>query len=323
MLNIWVRLLVCLSIIFSFAGCKTNISADAKKQAPAVKVATLQNNVQAKKLVVNVMNVGKADSILIQIGGKNYLIDTGLKENSNNLVGHLRALGVDKFDIIFMTHPHKDHIGGMPALLNSFKIKQVYDTELIKPDSKLYPKILKLIADKHITKTKIQAPMKIPIADGAYFEVLWPVEQKITVPGDTNLNPNSLVMRLVYKDFSMMFAADSYKESEEHIIRLYPQEELKSNVLKVGHHGSDTSTSEEFLNQVDPDYGLISCKVGNKYEHPTKSTMEKLQQREVEVYRTDECGTVIATITAKNVTFNSKIGDYLSGPELEEVKKAS
>ncbi len=77
------------------------------------------------------------------------------------------------------------------------------------------------------------------------------------------------------------------------------------------------------MNQVDPDYGLISCKVGNKYEHPTKSTMEKLQQREVEVYRTDECGTVIATITAKNVTFNSKIGDYLSGPELEEVKKAS
>ncbi|NLU43531.1 MAG: MBL fold metallo-hydrolase [Acholeplasmataceae bacterium] len=289
MLKIWVRLLVCLSVIFSFAGCKTNISADAKKQAPVVKVATLQNTVQSKNLVVNVMNVGKADSILIQIGGKNYLIDTGLKENSNNLVEHLRALGVDKFDIIFMTHPHKDHIGGMPALLNSFKIKQVYDTELIKPDSKLYPKILKLIAEKHITKTKIQAPMKIPIADGAYFEVLWPVKQKITVPGDTNLNPNSLVMRLVYKDFSMMFAADSYKESEEHIIGLYPQDELKSNVLKVGHHGSNASTSDAWLNVVNPQvaiasYGVKKGAAADKY--PSKKTVERIKAHNIKFYGT-------------------------------------
>jgi len=309
MLNIWVRLLVCLSTVFSFVGCKANTSSDVKTQAPVVKMAALQSMVESKKLVINVMNVGKADSILIQIGGKNYLIDTGLQENSKALVQHLRDLGVDKLDMIFMTHPHKDHIGGMPALLNSFKVKQVYDTELINPDSKLYPKILKLISDKHITKTKIQAPMKIPIADGAYFEVLWPVEQKIKVPGDSNLNPNSLVMRLVYQDFTMMFAADSYKESEEHIIALYPQDKIKSNVLKVGHHASNASTGDSWLNIVDPQvavasYGIKKGEAPDKY--PSKKTVERIKVHNIKFYGTFVDGDVIVATDGKDYSVTTE-----------------
>jgi len=299
MRGIWVHLLVCLSIVFSFVGCKASPSSDIKNQAPIVQTAVLQNSVKSKNLVINVMNVGKADSILIQIGGKNYLIDTGLKENSKALVKHLRNLGVDKFDIIFMTHPHKDHIGGMPALLNSFKIKQVYDTELIKPDSKLYSMTLELIADKHINKTKIQAPMKIPLAEGAYFEVLWPVEQKLEVPGDSNLNPNSLVMRLVYKDFAMMFTADSYKESEEHILDRYPPDKLKANVLKVAHHGSNSSTGDRWLKIVNPQvavasYGIKNGEPSDKY--PNKKTVERIKTHNIKFYGTFVDGDVkIAT----------------------------
>ena len=300
--RILVRLLVCLSILFSFAGCKANSASEAKNQPTAAKTATLQNTVQSKDLVVTVLNVGKADAILIQVSGKNYLIDTGLIENSKALVSHLRSLGVNELDKIFMTHPHKDHIGGMPALLNSFKIKQIYDTELINPDSKLYPKILKLIADKHITKTKIQAPMKIALAGGAYFEVLWPVEQKITVPNDSELNPNSLVMRLVYKDFTMMFAADSYKQSEERIIKLYPQTMLKVNVLKVGHHGSNTSTGDAWLDTLSPQvaaisYGIKAGEPSDKY--PSKKTVERLKAHNIKAYGTFADGDIIIVTDGK------------------------
>lgn len=289
MLRILFRLVVCLSMFFSFAGCKFNSSSEIKNQTPVFKSATLQKNVQAKDVVIHVMNVGKADSILIQIGDKNYLIDAGLQENNKALVKHLREIGVDKFAMIFMTHPHKDHIGGMPALLNSFKIGKIYDTELINPDSKLYPKIMQLIAEKHITKTKIQAPMKIMLAKGAYLEVLWPVEQKIIVPNDSNLNPNSLVMRLVYKDFTMMFAADSYKQSEEQIIKLYPPDQLRSNVLKVGHHGSNSSTGDAWLNVLEPQvaivsYGIKKGEPADKY--PSTKTIERIKTHNIKFYGT-------------------------------------
>lgn len=303
------RLLLCLSIVFSLVGCKANINSEAKNQTAAVKIATLQNTVQTKDLVVTVLNVGKADSILIQIGGKNYLVDTGLMENSKALVSSLRNLGVKELDTIFMTHPHKDHIGGMLALLNSFKIKQIYDTELINPDSKLYPKILKLIADKHIAKTKIQAPMKILLADGAYFEVLWPVEQKIKVPNDSNLNPNSLVMRLVYKDFTMMFTADSYKQSEEHIIELYPQSGLKANVLKVGHHGSNTSTGDTWLKVLSPQvaivsYGIKEGEPSDKY--PSKKTVERLRTHNVKTYGTFAEGDITIATDGKGYSVKTE-----------------
>lgn len=296
MLKILIRLLVCLSILFSFAGCKADSGLEVKNQASAVKVATLQNTVQSKDLAVTVLNVGKADAILVQISGKNYLIDTGLLENSKKLVGNLRNLGVNELDAIFMTHPHKDHIGGMPALLNSFKIKTIYDTELINPDSKLYPKTLKLIADKHIVKKKIQAPMKIELAGGAYLEVLWPVEKKITVPGDSDLNPNSLVMRLVYKDFSMMFTADSYKQSEEHIIKLYPQNMLKSNVLKVAHHGSNTSTDDAWLNVLKPQVAVVSYGIKENEpldKYPNKKVVERLKAHNIKYYGTFAEGDIL------------------------------
>ena len=174
---------------------------------------------------------------------------------------------------------------------------------------------MKEIADGNYTVEYSKTGNEYQLGD-ATMEILWQSEGT-----QNNVNNYSNIIKISFGDMDVLMTGDAETEIEEEVLR--SEAEIDAEILKVGHHGSDTSTSEEFLNQVDPDYGLISCKVGNKYEHPTKGTMEKLQQREVEVYRTDECGTVIATITAKNVTFNSKIGDYLSGPELEEVKKAS
>lgn len=311
MLKMFFRLLVCLSVFFSFACCKFDNSSELNNKTPVLKSASLQNNVTNKDVIVDVMDVGKADSTLIQIGDKNYLIDAGLQENSKALIKHLHNLGVKELEIVFMTHPHKDHIGGLPAILNSFRVKQIYDTELINPNSKLYPKILGLITQKNIKKSKIQAPMKIMLDKGAYMEVLWPLERKITLANATsNINPNSLVLHLVYKDFSMMFAADIYKQSEEQIIRLYPSKQLSSNVLKVGHHGSDSSTSDEWLNVLKPQvavasYGIKKGAFAAKY--PSDKTLERLKTRQIKLYGTFLDGDVI--ITTDGEAYSVKVGE--------------
>ena len=107
---------------------------------------------------------------------------------------------------------------------------------------------------------------------------------------------------------------DAEKEVEREIIASGVN--LDAEILKVGHHGSNTSSTEEFLDAIDPDYALISCKVGNKHDHPTKDTMDKLKERNIEIYRTDESGTVIVTITSDTITFNTDPDDYKSGIEI-------
>lgn len=131
-----------------------------------------------------------------------------------------------------------------------------------------------------------------------------------------NTNNYAIVLKVSFGQMDMIMTGDAETEIEEMILE--SGADIDAEILKVGHHGSDTSSSEAFLDAVSPEYGLISCKVGNKYEHPIKSTMEELEERKVEIYRTDECGSVIMTVTTDDVTFNCEPGDYLSGIELEE-----
>ena len=135
-------------------------------------------------------------------------------------------------------------------------------------------------------------------------------------PDDGNLNNYSTVLKVTFGEMDIIMTGDAEKEVEDQIIA--NGDDIDAEILKVGHHGSNTSTGENFLESVSPDYALISAGVGNRYKHPTKSTMEKLEENNVEVYRTDESGTVIATITSDDVSFNCKPGDYLSGTELQE-----
>ena len=131
---------------------------------------------------------------------------------------------------------------------------------------------------------------------------------------DDNLNNYSIVMKVTYGNMDVLMTGDAEKEVEAEIIASGVN--LDAEILKVGHHGSNTSSTDAFLDAIDPDYALISCKVGNKHDHPTANTMEKLKERNIEVYRTDESGTVILTITANDVTFNTDPDDYKSGIEL-------
>lgn len=203
-------------------------------------------------------------------------------------------------------------MGGMYEILTNFEIGTV-----IIPDSR----------DAEIT-ANWYAKLMIELKNGDY-NVEYPEKgdsyiledatiQVISAETDVsgNINNYSIVLKVSFGQMDMIMTGDLETDEEEKILESGTN--IDAEILKVGHHGSDTSSSEEFLDAISPDYALISCKIGNKYEHPIKSTMEKLEARNIVVYRTDECGNVVMTITSNDVTINCEPGDYLSGAELEE-----
>ena len=269
------------------------------------------------ELKLYMIDVGQADSFLFVKGDKIALIDCGTRSTGKDAVEYIKSLGITRIDYVFGTHPHDDHMGGMYDIITNFEVGKIIIPQVKEGQvtTNWYIKLMKQIVDGNYEVEYSKTGNEYSLGD-AKIQIVWQSELE-----QDNVNNYSNIIKVSFGDMDVLMTGDAETEIEEEVLRSGVQ--IDAEILKVGHHGSDTSSSDEFLDEIDPDYGLISCKVGNKYEHPTKGTMEKLQQREVEVYRTDECGTVIATITAKNVTFNSKIGDYLSGPELEEVKKAS
>lgn len=294
----WV-LTIVLAVISLVLGCKgapTATTDTALTSQGAGQVAAAAPAGQLPQMKITTFNVGKADAHLIQVAGKNIVIDAGLPEDGNTLVKRLRALNVGQIDTLIMTHPHKDHLGGMVAVLNSISVKNFYDPE-IKYNSKLYVKMLNLLATKHIATNLLQGPSVLQIAPYATLEILWPLDKSQRIVSQ-DPNVNSLVMRLVYGKYREMFTADSYKESEYAIIAKYPKDKLQAQVLKVAHHTSNTSTSWEWLDAVNPEvavasYGNIAGVDKNKY--PNKKTLKRIKDHNIKFYGTYEQGDIIIT----------------------------
>ena len=264
------------------------------------------------ELKLHMIDVGQADCFLFVKGDKVALVDCGTRSTGKDAVEYIKSLGITRLDYVFGTHPHDDHMGGMYDIITNFEVGKIIIPQVKEGQvtTNWYIKLMKQIVDGNYEVEYSKTGNEYFLGD-AKIQIVWQSELE-----QDNVNNYSDIIKVSFGDMDVLMTGDAETEIEEEVLRSGVQ--IDAEILKVGHHGSDTSSSDEFLDEIDPDYGLISCKVGNKYEHPTKNTMEKLQQREVEVYRTDECGTVIATITPTGVTFNWQPGDYLSGPELEE-----
>lgn len=264
------------------------------------------------QLVVHMINVGQADCFLLVQDGKTALVDCGTRSTGKDAVEYLKELGITKLDYVIGTHPHDDHMGGMYDVLVNFEIGTV-----ILPDAKegtiTANWYLKLMNELNAGNYNVEH-----VKQGDSFKLDDTKIQVLAAETDVDGNTNnySIVLKVSFGQMDMIMTGDAETEVEK--IILESGTDIDAEILKVGHHGSDTSSSETFIDAINPDYALISCKVGNKYEHPIKSTMDKLEERNIEVYRTDECGSVVITITTDSVTFNCEPGDYLSGVELEE-----
>lgn len=255
-------------------------------------------------LKVHFINVGQADSILIQQGSKYMLIDAGNNGDGKLVKNYLIQQGIKSLDYVIGTHPHEDHIGGLDYIINDFKIGKIYLPK-VTSTTKTFGDVVTAIKNKGM---KVAVPKP-----GETFNL---GTAKITIIAPNNseykdMNNYSVVVKLQFGSNSFLFTGDAEEISESEI--LAKGFNVKADLLKVGHHGSRSSTTKEFLAKVNPKYAVISTEIGNDYGHPHKETMDKLKNKNIPVYRTDELGTIIATSNGKTITFNTKPGSYKVG----------
>ncbi len=283
---------LCLALMVLLGGCGTSTTQGSGTQRASAATVTDSD----KALHVSMLNVGQADATLIQYKGKNMLIDTGDVDSRDALVKQLKDKKVKTLDVVLITHPHGDHLGGMAALFKAFQIKQIYDNGQAA-NTAMYKNYLKNIKTKNIAYKALKKGDTITLGDDVKFAVFSPGKpftkentQGVSESGLTN--DNSIVCKMTYGTFSIMFTGDAQKEVEEQLLKNYKGAELQANVLKVGHHGSKTSSSPAFVAAVKPADATISCGVNNQYKFPHKPTLDTLKKYHVNVYRTDKDGII-------------------------------
>ena len=297
--KILIAFILSVSVGLALSGCGGSTAASSSTGGAAAK----GDNGKSSTLTVRMLDIGQGDSFLLEKDGKFVMIDTGDIEHREAIVQLLKKYHVKTISKIIITHPHADHLGGMNAIFKNFKVESIYDDGM-PANTASYKNYLKQIEANKIPYQSLKAGDEVNFFDGVNFKVLGPVKKIKDQKGNSDFNNNSIVGRLTYGNFSMMFTGDAEKEEEASI--LSQKGTFKSDVLKVGHHGSRTSTSPEFLKAVAPKEAFISCGQGNDYGHPHKVTVDKLNKAKIHIYRTDRDGTVTLTTTGKEYTIQKE-----------------
>ena len=248
------------------------------------------------QLQIYFFDVGQADSILLVSDGETMLIDAGNNEDGDMLVEKIKGLGITTLNYVIGTHPHEDHIGGLDDIIENFEIENVYMPK-VQTNTKTFEDVLDALQEKNLSVTAPEVGSTFVVGK-ASCEVMQCGQG--TAEEKNNLNLSSIVIRTTFGEQSYLFMGDSETENEE--ARTWTQ----TNVLKVAHHGSDTSSSESFLEQLKPQIAMISVGKGNSYGHPAQTTLNKLSNIGCKVYRTDEVGTILLTSDGKENTITTE-----------------
>ncbi|MDM0860657.1 ComEC/Rec2 family competence protein [Clostridium perfringens] len=270
--------------VLSFAGCGVQKNNNISKSSAESEYSGMS---------VTYLNVGQGDSELIQVNGINMLIDAGTNAGANDLVKDLKNRGIKTIDIAIATHPHEDHIGGMDEVLENFDVKSFYAPK-VAHTTKTYENMLKAVKNEELKIKQIKEGTKIDLGKDTEVQVYSPVKSQYE-----ELNNYSPVMKISYGQNSFMFTGDAESLVEKEILN--ENKDLKADVLKLGHHGSHSSTSEEFLKAVDPSIAIVSCAKDNKYGHPHKETMSNLKKAGITVYETFRDGDITISSNGKKL----------------------
>ncbi len=249
---------------------------------------------QSGELEVHFINVGQGDAILIKTSEQQILIDGG--DRGTTVINYLLDHGVSSLDLVIGTHPHADHIGGLINVMEAIPVGEIIDPGVVHT-TKTFEDYLDIIDEKNIIFTEGRAGMTRDLGDGAQMKIVHP-----TSPSSADLNNASIVTRFTFGQVSFLFTGDAESEAENEMLN--SGYILNSTILKVGHHGSSTSTTQAFLNAVNPEVAVIMCGLNNSYGHPHEETLNRLSLANVDIYRTDLHNNII--ITTDGVTYDVK-----------------
>lgn len=285
--------LLLLETIFTPATKETAIN---KNPIVGPTQSIKETSTAINEMKVHFIDVGQGDAILIESNKHYMLIDAGENSKGTDVVNYLKDKGVNELDYVLGTHPHSDHIGGLDTIINSFTIGK-----LIMPDithtTKTFEDVLDAIANRNLKITKAVVGNEYSIGSASFI---------IISPNDTtysDLNNYSVGIKLTNGNNSFLLTGDAEELSEEEMMK--NGIDLSADVLKLGHHGSSYSSSSNFLDVVNPTYAMICVGANNQYHHPNIEILQKMVDRNIQVFRTDKQGTVVFTSDGEHVTVSS------------------
>ena len=289
-------------MVFTFIGCRGRAAVSNTEVSMTEAVA----DIKTSKFSMHFIDVGQGDATLIGCDGEWMLIDAGDNTKGSAVQLYLKKAGVSKLKYVIGTHPDADHIGGMDVIITKFDCENILLPDK-KSDSKEYEELIDAINYRNykISVPRVGEKFSLGSAD---FTVLGPISK-----AESN-NNNSIVVKVKYKDTLFLLSGDAESEEEQEIVD--SGADLKADVYHAGHHGSNTSSSSEWLNKISPEYVVISCGKGNTYGHPHREVLDEFKKLGAKVYRTDEQGSIVVSSDGVKLSWNVKPSDtWKSGYE--------
>lgn len=288
------KLIVLVILLLSYAYT-TFINTENKNQEGPIKERKTEDVIFADENTLNVyfIDVGQADSILLENKGHYMLIDAGNNEDGPKLVNYFNEQDIKEFDYVVGTHAHEDHIGGMDDIIKNFKIDNFYMPDAITT-TKTFEDVLDALEETNVIFQTPKVNQTFNLQDTTITTLSVTADEK-------NLNDTSIVLKVKHGTNTFLFMGDASTKIEKNLLN----KDIKSDVLKVGHHGSRYSTSLEFLKKVSPEYAVISVGENNTYKHPHEEILKSLEEQNIQIYRTDKQGTILAKSNGSIITFST------------------
>ncbi|MDO4568515.1 MAG: ComEC/Rec2 family competence protein [Clostridia bacterium] len=244
------------------------------------------------------IDVGQGDcTLLISPSGRTMLIDGGEAGNYDTISDYMELLNIESIDVMVATHAHSDHIGSLSAIVEAYEVDTFYMTKY-DSSSKTYENLMDVLEERDVCVEIVSASFEayIPWDDEVTVRILSPIEE-VRYP---NLNDSSIVLKCTYGTQSLLLTGDIEDFAEEQMLEVFSPDVLRSTVLKVAHHGAETSSTEAFISAVSPQAAIISVGDGNTYGHPRMETLQRLRSHMIDYYRTDESGTILVSFTPRS-----------------------
>ena len=337
----FVMALLCLCFLLTSCAKKQDVKEEKTTQpevwSEILKEQYSKNRTATKidgEMTVHFIDVGQADATLFVHKGQTMLFDAATKHRGDELVEYIKKLGIKKIDVLVLSHPHDDHMGGSAEVLNNIEVGKIYGPDIFEIKSldsigwyndminavdKIDKKRNKGVAKSkqtsiwHFPRNEKGEFAKFNIGD-AVVEFYAPLEDKYS-----DINDYSICAKVSIGTVDVFLTGDATDNVEKALIK--KGYDLDVEVFQASHHGSDTGNSKEFLKAMSPETVVISCGMKNKYNHPVKSVMQLYQKMGIKVYRTDESGDIVMTTDGKTYSFNKKHGTYTSGAEYKKKGK--